>query len=87
MTVALPGALTHPGAFVSVTESVSGAPETPAVKVIWFVPWPAVIVPFPIVHVNVLPARGGTLAVRFGEPAPTDDGAVMTSGTAGGQRM
>ena len=50
MTVAFPGALTHPGAFVSVTESVNGVPAAPAVKVIWFVPWPDVIAPFPIVH-------------------------------------
>jgi len=56
VTDALPGALTQPGAFVSVTESESGTPERPAVKVIWFVPWPAVIVPFPIVHAYVDPA-------------------------------
>ncbi len=50
MTVACPGALTHPGTFVSVTESVNGVPAVPPVKVIWLVPCPDVIVPFPIVH-------------------------------------
>ena len=32
------------------TVSVSGVPATPAVNVIWFVPWPDVIVPFEIDH-------------------------------------
>jgi len=76
VTVALPGALTHPGAFVSVTESVSGAPETPAVKVIWFVPWPAVIVPFAIVQAYAEPAwagrsRSGSVSPSRRSPAPS----------------
>jgi len=56
VTVAFPGALTHPEAFVSVTESVNGVPAVPPVKVIWLVAWPDVIVPFPIVHEYVEPA-------------------------------
>jgi hypothetical protein len=50
VTVAVPATLTQPKAFVSVTESVNGVPAAPAVKVIWFVPCPDVIAPFPIVH-------------------------------------
>src|SRR5450830_182783 len=48
--VAFPGALTHPEAFVSATDSVNGVPAVPPVKVIWSVPCPDVIVPFVIVH-------------------------------------
>lgn len=51
-------------------------------NVIWFVPCPPVMAPFPIVHAYVDPAWAGTLAMWFGEPAPTVAGAVMT-GIAG----
>ena len=72
----------HPlGVSSRVTSSVS-VPATPAVNVIWLVPWPAVIVPFVIVQAYVLPMLFGTLAVRFGDPAPTVEGAVMP-GAAG----
>ena len=82
MTVAVPGALTQPDAVVSVTESVSGVPAVPAVKVIWLVPCPPVIVPFPTDQAYELPAWLTTLATLFCEPAPTTAGAVMT-GVAG----
>ncbi len=67
------------------TLSVSGVPAVPAVNVIWFVPWPDVIVPFVIDQAYVAPRIEATLATRFGDPAPTSDGAFMTSGGGGGQ--
>jgi hypothetical protein len=54
------------------------------VKVIWGVPWPAVIVPFAIVHVKTDPKGNRRLAVRFGEKAPTISGATITGGGGGG---
>ena len=76
--MAFPGSDGQPSELISKTESVSGVPAVPAVKVIWLLPSPAVIVPFPIVQAYVEPAWLGTLAVRFGEPAPTVPGAVTT---------
>src|SRR5258708_2514815 len=48
--------------FVTVTESVT-LPELPAVKVIAFVPWPAVMPPLAIVQVYVAPVTVAVLAL------------------------
>ncbi len=53
--LAPPGSLVQPDE-VSVTEIVRGIPAVPAVKVIWLVPCPAVIVPFVTIQAYVEPA-------------------------------
>src|SRR6266571_4502398 len=63
VTVAVPAGETQPAAEISVTDSVT-FPLMPAVKVMRFVPWPAVIVPFEILQLYWLPAWLATEAVR-----------------------
>jgi hypothetical protein len=62
--------------FVSTTCRVS-VPAAPAVKVIRFVPFPAVIVPLPIVHAYVLPVCAATDAVKPAAPGSALCGAVI----------
>jgi hypothetical protein len=62
--------------FVTVQATVSDAP-VPAVKVIAFVPWPAVSVPPVTVQEKVSPGWAGTLAESPVVPEVTDDGAVI----------
>ena len=50
VTVAVPVAERQPRALVSVTDRVRGVPSVPAVKVIWLVPRPEVMVPFVMTH-------------------------------------
>jgi hypothetical protein len=86
--MALPGADGQNAAvFVSITDSVSGMPAVPAVNRIWLVPCPLVIVPFPSVQVYVDPGLGRTLAVRFGDPAPTVAGAEITGAGRSGSTV
>ena len=80
-TEAVAAAESQPDAFVSTTVRPS-VPAAPAVNVIWFVPFPAVIVPFVIDHAYVLPASFMTLAVSPAWPGVAPTGATMT-GVAG----
>jgi hypothetical protein len=71
----------QPAELVSTTES-DDVPTVPAVNVIWFVPCPAVIVPFVIPQTYVLPLCEVTDAVRPAARGVTDAGATIT-GVAG----
>jgi hypothetical protein len=80
VTVALP--LVGVPAMVTVHPSVS-APALPAVNVMAWVPWPAVIVPSAMVHAYVAPACDATDASSPVAPDAAVDGAVIdTTGVA-----
>ena len=80
--LAVPAVEEVPAALVAIQPSWTD-PEAPAVKVIWFVLPPAVIVPPVMVQAYVQPVWVGTEAVRPVALAVTLAGAVMT-GIAGG---
>jgi hypothetical protein len=81
VTLADPCAEEQPFEFVSTTLSVR-VPATPAVNVIWLVPFPLLIVPLTIDQAYVLPAWFVTEAMRPVSPGLTFEGAVI-AGVAG----
>jgi hypothetical protein len=73
----------HP-AFVSTTVHTMVVPGEPASNTIWWVVWPAVIVPPESVHWYVEPVWFGALAEAPDAPTGTDSGeAICGSGGTG----